>query len=198
MRGLPPRTTFLGVAQIFCSLLERVGRRTMATHDMEEAGVLETDAVLVRTMRQDDLNVIVAIDAAASGRRRPRYFELMLQRSITQAGLQISLVAEVDNRVVGFVIGSLYYGEYGVAEPSASIDAISVDPGVRGKNVGKALMRQLRLNLGALRIATLRTEVSWDHFGLWVFSGSRGLSLSTRFCWECALDPPQPDVPAEG
>ena len=41
----------------------------MATHDMEETGVLETDAVLVRTMRQDDLNVIVAIDAAASGRR---------------------------------------------------------------------------------------------------------------------------------
>src|ERR1039458_6579599 len=133
MRGFPPRTTFLGVAQIFCSLLGRVGRRTMATRDVEETGLLETDAVLVRTMRQDDLNVIVAIDAAASGRRRPRYFELMLQRSITQAGLQISLVAELDNRVVGFVIGSLYYGEYGVAEPSASIDAISVDARVRGK-----------------------------------------------------------------
>ena len=127
----------------------------MATDGTEETGVLETDAVLVRTMRQDDLNAIVTIDAAASGRRRPRYFELMLQRSITQAGLQISLVAEVDNRVVGFVIGSLYYGEYGVVEPSASIDAISVDPSIRGKNVGKALMRQLRLNLGALRITNL-------------------------------------------
>ena len=57
----------------------------MTTDGMEETGVLETDAVLVRTMRQDDLNAIVAIDAAASGRRRPRYFELMLQRSIAQA-----------------------------------------------------------------------------------------------------------------
>jgi ribosomal protein S18 acetylase RimI-like enzyme len=165
----------------------------MATDGMEETGVLETDAVLVRTMRQDDLNVIVAIDAAASGRRRPRYFELMLQRSITQAGLQISLVAEVDNRVVGFVIGSLYYGEYGVAEPSASIDAISVDARVRGRNVGKALMRQLRLNLGALRITTLRTEVSWDHFGLLGFFRSQGFKPSTRICLECALDPTRPD-----
>src|ERR1019366_1734218 len=173
--------------------LERVGRRTMATNGMEETGVLETDAVLVRTMRQEDLNVIVAIDAAASGRRRPRYFELMLQRSITQAGLQISLVAEVDNRVVGFVIGSLYYGEYGVAEPSASIDAISVDARVRGRNVGKALMRQLRLNLGALRITTLRTEVSWDHFGLLGFFRSQGFKPSTRICLECALDPTRPD-----
>ncbi len=169
----------------------------MATDSMEETGVLETDAVLVRTMRQDDLTAIVAIDAAASGRRRPRYFELMLQRSITQAGLQISLVAEMDNRVVGFVIGSLYYGEYGVAEPSASIDAISVDPGVRGKTVGKALMRQLRLNLGALRIAILRTEVSWDHFGLLAFFRSQGFRPSSRLCLECTLDPTRPEESAD-
>ena len=165
----------------------------MATEGMDETGVLETDAVLVRTMRQDDLNAIVAIDAAASGRRRPSYFELMLQRSISHAGLQISLVAEVDNRVVGFVIGSLFYGEYGVAEPSASIDAISVDPGVRGKSVGKALMRQLRLNLGALRIATLQTEVSWDDFGLLAFFRSQGFRPSSRLCLECPLDPTQPE-----
>ena len=168
----------------------------MATEESETTGVLETDAVLVRTMRQDDLNVIVAIDAAASGRRRPRYFELMLQRSLTQANLQISLVAEADNRVVGFVIGSLYYGEYGVVEPSASIDAISVDPLFRGKSIGKALMRQLRLNLGALRIATLRTEVSWDDFGLLGFFRSQGFGPSSRLCLECNLDLTRPEGPA--
>ena len=165
----------------------------MATNNMEETGVLETDAVLVRTMRQEDLSAIVAIDAAASGRRRPRYFELMLQRSLTQAGLQISLVAEVDNRVTGFVIGSLYYGEYGVLEPSASIDAISVAPHIRGKNIGKALMRQLCLNLSALRITTLRTEVSWDHFGLLGFFRSQGFEPSSRICLECTLDPTRPE-----
>jgi ribosomal protein S18 acetylase RimI-like enzyme len=165
----------------------------MTTDDAAETGVLETDAVLVRTMRQEDLNAIVAIDATASGRRRPRYFELMLQRSVTQASLQISLVAEIDSRVVGFVIGSLYYGEYGVAEASASIDAISVDSEFREKNIGKALMRQLRLNLGALRIATLRTEVSWDHFGLLGFFQSQGFRPSSRLCLECPLDPTQPE-----
>jgi ribosomal protein S18 acetylase RimI-like enzyme len=160
---------------------------------MQEVGALETDAVLVRAMCEADLNAIVAIDAAATGRRRPRYFELMLQRAITQAGLQISLVAEVEERVVGFVIGSLYYGEYGVVEPSASIDAITVDPRYRGKNAGKALMRQLRLNLSALRITTLRTEVSWNNFDLLAFFRSQGFKPSTRLCLECALDPTQPD-----
>jgi len=156
---------------------------------MDEVGVLETDAIVVRSMREDDLNAIVAIDAAASGRRRPRYFEVMLHRAISQAGVQISLVAEVDGRVAGFTIGSLYYGEYGVVEPSASIDAISVDPASRGSKVGTALMRQLRLNLAALRITTLRTEVSWDHFGLLAFFRSQGFRPSRRLCLECELDP---------
>ncbi|HLI63781.1 MAG TPA: GNAT family N-acetyltransferase [Terriglobales bacterium] len=163
----------------------------METRSSEEPGVLETDAVSVRLMREDDLDAVVAIDAVASGRRRPRYFETMLHRAITQTGLQISLVAEVDGRVAGFVIGSLYYGEYGVVEPSASIDAISVAPESRGKQVGRALMHQLRLNLAALRITTLRTEVSWDHFGLLAFFKSQGFKPSRRLCLECELDPTQ-------
>ena len=165
----------------------------MDSKSMDEIGVLETDTIVVRSMREDDLNAIVAIDAAASGRRRPRYFEVMLHRAISQTGVQISLVAEVDGRVAGFVIGSLYYGEYGVVEPSASIDAISVDPATRGNKVGTALMRQLRLNLAALRIMTLRTEVSWDHFGLLAFFRSQGFRPSRRLCLECELDPTEPN-----
>ena len=167
----------------------------MATNGVEETGVLETDAVLVRTMRQDDLNVIVAIDAAASGRRRPRYFELMLQRSITQAGLQISLVAELDNRVVGFVIGSLYYGEYGVAEPTASIDAISVDPGVRGKNVGKALMRQLRLNLGRCESPPCGPKCPGTTLACWASSAVKGSSLPPESAWNALWIQPGRTIP---
>jgi hypothetical protein len=85
-------------------------------------------------MSQQDLDAVVAIDAVASGRRRPRYFELMLERAVKQAALQVSLAAEVDGRVVGFVIASLYYGEYGVSEPTASLDAIAVDKANRGQH----------------------------------------------------------------
>jgi ribosomal protein S18 acetylase RimI-like enzyme len=164
----------------------------METKISDALGELETDAVLVRSMSEEDLQSVVVIDAAASGRHRPRYFEIMLQRAVTTAGLQISLVAELENRVVGFVIGSLYYGEYGVVEPSASIDAITIDPACRGRHVGKALMRQLRLNLAALRITTLRTEVSWDGFDLLAFFRSQGFQPSQRLCLECTLDPTQP------
>jgi len=161
----------------------------MSTKPLEEPGILETDSTLVRLMNEHDLEAIVAIDAASSGRRRPRYFELMLERAVKQAALQVSLAAEVDGHVVGFAIASLYYGEYGVTEPMASLDAIGVNPANRGQHVGKALLRQLRLNLSALRVAILRTEVSWDDFDLLAFFKKKGFSPARRLCLDCALDP---------
>jgi ribosomal protein S18 acetylase RimI-like enzyme len=161
----------------------------MNIKSLEEPEIMETDRTVVRLMNERDLEAVVKIDAAASGRRRPRYFELMLERAVKQAALQVSLAAEVDGRVVGFAIVSLYYGEYGVTEPTASLDAIGVDPAYRGQHVGKALLRQLRLNLSALRATTLRTEVSWDNFGLLAFFKKEGFSPSRRLCLECALDP---------
>ena len=158
----------------------------------EEPGHLDTDEIPVRTMRESDLEAVVAIDAAASGRRRPRYFSKLLERALKLAELQISLVAEVDGRVVGFLVATLFYGEFGLVEPSATIDAISVDPGWRRRHVGRALMRQLRLNLAALRIGTLRTEVVWHDAGLLTFFRDCGFAPAGRICLECPLDPTAP------
>ncbi len=161
----------------------------MRTEANEQPGILETDTVLVRAMAEKDLEAVVAIDSAATGRRRPRYFELMLQRAVKLAGMQVSLVAELDGKAVGFLIGSLYFGEYGVMEPSASLDSIGVSPACRGRHVGQALMRQLRMNLGALHITILRTEISWDEGELAAFFKKQGFRPSGRICLECTIDP---------
>ena len=154
-----------------------------------DPGSLETDQVLVRTMRPADLETVVAIDAQATGRRRPEYFELMLKRAIQEANLQVSLVAEWDGLAAGFLIGSIFYGEFGLVEPAATIDAIGVDPEFRGRAVGKALMRQFRLNLGALRVTKIRTEVSWDDTAMLSFFRSQEFKLSNRLCLEVEVDP---------
>lgn len=164
----------------------------MGSESVERPGVIETDSVLVRTMHERDLETVVTIDAAATGRRRPRYFLLMVERSLRQASLQASLVAELDGHVVGFVIASLYYGEFGVVEPTASIDALGVHPDYRGQLVGRALMRQLRMNLSALQMTTLRTEVAWDDFELLAFFKREGFGPARRLCLESRLDPTAP------
>lgn len=155
----------------------------------DEPGVLETDVILVRSLEPSDLEAVVEIDARASGRRRPLYFERMLQRALERADVRASLVAELDERTVGFVLATLFYGEYGLTEPSASIDAIAVLPEYRGQRVGKALLRQLLLNLAALRIERVRTEVPWNDFDLLAFFERNGFAPAGRICLEYPLDP---------
>ena len=57
---------------------------------------------------------------------------------------------------------------------------------------GKALLRQLRHNLGALRIGTIRTEVAWDDLELLAFLKTEGFTPADRLCLECSLDPTAP------
>jgi len=161
----------------------------MKSQPVDEPGVLETDSISVRVMRQNDLAAVVSIDAVFVGHRRPRYFALMLERAVKQAAVQVSLAAELDSCVVGFVIASVYYGEYGITEPTASLDAIGVHSAYRGQHVATALLRQLRANLSALRVTTLRTEVSWDGFDLLAFFKKEGFLPARRLCLDCALDP---------
>jgi len=149
--------------------------------------------IIVRSMREEDLDAVVAIDAAATGRHRPHYFRRMLERTVKEADFQISLVAEVEGVIAGCVIATLFYGEYGVMEPAASIDAVGVLKEYRRQHVGRALMRQLRLNLSALRIETIRTEVPWDDFELLRFFKGEGFAPGTRICLERSIDLTRPE-----
>jgi len=154
---------------------------------------IETPGVQIRTMTQDDIERVVGIDAEWSQQRRPNYFALQIKRAREASSLHISLVAEVDAIVVGFAVGTVYYGEFGLLETSATIDAIGVQKRFRGRSVGRALLRQLRLNLAALRVTTVRTEVSWDDFELLGFLQREGFKPATRLCLEAILDPTTPE-----
>lgn len=156
------------------------------TSIVDEPGV---DLVTVRAMRVNDIDAIVQIDAQSSGRARPRYFKLMVEREMGSSTLRVSLVAEVEGRVAGFVIASLYYGEYGMTEPTASMEAIGVDAASRRRHVAHALLLQLRRNVAAIGATSIRTEVEWSDFDLLAFLRSEGFAPAPRLCLERKLDP---------
>ncbi|MDH3254628.1 MAG: GNAT family N-acetyltransferase [Acidobacteriota bacterium] len=156
-------------------------------------GVLASDRYPIRALTKNDLRAIVTIDQAASGRRRTEYFTRMLERALEGGDVRVSLVAEQDARVVGFVVATVFYGEFGIAEPAATIDTIAVAPECRRQHVGEALMRQLRINLGALGVTALRSEVPWDDFELLAFFRRQGFAPAQRVCLERALDPTAPE-----
>ena len=102
------------------------------------------DVILVRNLQAGDLEVIVAIDAAAAGRRREQFLALKVKQAFADTGIAVSLVAELDDHVVGFALARVYYGEFGVVEPAAVLDVLGVHPDYRGRRVASALVDQLR------------------------------------------------------
>lgn len=157
-------------------------------HDHDHAGSLPTDAVLVRDLRVPDLMAIVKIDRHSTGRLREDYYKAKLKAAVSEPTLRTSLVAEIDGHVVGFVLARLFYGEFGRAEAVAVIDSLGVDPAFRKRSVGQALLRQLLLNLRALRVERIETQVDWDQFDLLAFLAKNGFRPAARMCLERELD----------
>ena len=145
------------------------------------------DQLLVRNLRNDDIDAIVAIDAAAVGRRRDRFLALKMAQAFADTGIAVSLVAELDDHVVGFALARVYYGEFGVVEPAAVLDVLGVHPDYRGRHVAAALVDQLRTNLLGLGIPRLQTEVQWGSPELITFFQHEGFTLAPRLCLDLDL-----------
>ncbi len=140
-----------------------------------------SDAVVVRNLRPRDLDRVIHIDSKSTGRKRTEYFKVKLAQALADTGVQVSLAAELDGALVGFLLARVYYGEFGATEQSAVLDTIGVDPSVRGRGVGRALLHQLRQNLLGLGIARLQTEVAWDDQELLSFFHRSGFRPAPRY-----------------
>jgi GNAT superfamily N-acetyltransferase len=148
----------------------------------------ERDAVIVRSLTASDAPRLVRMDEAITGRNRTAWYGGKLKRALEESDIRISLGAERDGLLVGAVLGSLHYGEFGQPEPIAVLDTILVDPEFSAQGVGTALLDQLVRNLRALGIRSLRTEVAWDEHDLNRFLGRRGFAPAPRLVLELHLE----------
>lgn len=148
---------------------------------------LEKQHVLIRTLRPDDLEAVIRLDAKLVGKRRDEYFKMKLAQNLAESGIKVSLAAELDGCFVGFLLSRVFYGEFGVPEPVAFLDTFGVDPAFRGKGVGHSLMAQLRMNLGGIGVGQLRSEVRWDDVDLVRFFQREGFLPAPRICLDLTL-----------
>ncbi len=95
--------------------------------------------IIVRPLEPSDLDAIVGIDEKLAGQSRKEYWGQRFEMSLLRPPW-MSLVAETDGRVVGFLFGWVGESEFGIAAPTAWIDLIGVDPAYRGRRVGQALV----------------------------------------------------------
>jgi len=151
-----------------------------AANDFEH---LARDTADVRGMEDRDLADIVRIDRRLTGRDRSDYMRHKLSEALHGSAIRVSLTARLDETIVGFVMARADLGDFGRTEPVAVIDTIGVDPGYAHHGVGHALLSQLFVNLGALRIERVETVVAPRDFGLLGFLYEIGFMPSQRLAF---------------
>ena len=161
--------------------------RDCSALDVEEESVdgedyipLSRDRFNVRSFEEKDVDAIARIDSKLTGDDRSDYYATKAKEVLGESGIRISLVAESDGIIVGFMMARVDYGEFGKTEPTAAIDTFGVHPGFSGNGVGHALMSQLLANLGILHVENVRTQVRNDNFSLLKFLNGCGFESSQR------------------
>ena len=116
--------------------------------------------VSIRNLREEDLSAIVDIEDRTTGVARRSYWEKRIEMSEAIRPHWASLVAEVDNRVVGFVFGRAGEMEFGLPGTIAWIETIGVDPAYRRQGVAAKLIEQFTSSAEDHGIQTIFTLVS--------------------------------------
>lgn len=141
----------------------------------------------VRSLAESDFDAICRIDRHITSEDRSSYLEQKVSEVVADSGIRVSMVAEQDGLLAGFVMARVDYGSFGRAQSTAVVDTLGVGPEYKGSGIGSALMAQLMDNLASLRVENVRTEVEWENFDLNRFLASAGFRPAQELSLSCAL-----------
>jgi ribosomal protein S18 acetylase RimI-like enzyme len=117
------------------------------------------EQVRIRPLDELDISRITAIDERLSGVYRPELWERRIAYYIRRDP-DACRVAEVNGKVVGFMLADLRGGEFGLEETSGWIERFGVDPDYQGRSLGRRLFESVVEHLSARGAATARTLVN--------------------------------------
>ena len=110
----------------------------------------------IRPLDELDIDAIVRIDEKIGGQYRPDFWEQRVAFYLRRDP-EASRVAEVDGKVVGFMLGDVRAGEFGIDNPSGWIERFGIDPDFRGRDLGKQMFSEIVGHFRAEGAATVRT-----------------------------------------
>ena len=123
-----------------------------------------TPGVRIRPLDEMDISDIVAIDEKISGRYRPEVWERQIGYYLRRDP-DASVVAEIDGKVAGFMLGEVRSGEFGLEEPTGWIEVLGVDPAYRGRAIGRHLAEAILVHFRQRGAHSVRTLVDEEKQG---------------------------------
>jgi len=129
--------------------------------------------VKIRPLDELDISDVTSIDEKIGGEYRPEVWEARIGYYLRRDP-EGPVAAEADGRVVGFMLGEVRSGEFGLEEPTGWIEVLGVDPDFRGGGVGKKLAEAMLEHFRELGATSVRTFVDEDREDIGKFFESLG------------------------
>lgn len=143
--------------------------------------------ISIRNAVLSDFDAVVSLDLEGSDVGKRDYWINVFDHYINGHNDRCFLVAELDNRVVGFIIGEVRAWEFG-SPPCGWVFATAVCPTVRQMRVGQQLFDEICERLKQSGVTTVRTMADRDNNLLLPFFRSMGLRTGRYIELEKSLD----------
>jgi len=123
--------------------------------------------VKIKPLTKDDISDILKIEErieeelGIKNKERTEYLKETAIYNIEHGDPMLSIGAEVDGNLVGFMIGELRLWEFGRGEKIGWIRILGVDPEFRGRGIGRKLAETLFEHFKRRGIKRVRTMVDW-------------------------------------
>ncbi len=142
--------------------------------------------LLIRRLESGDADDICRIQKAIAEELGTIDYRRVVEEEAKRED-RVSFVAELDGKVVGFLITYILYGGFGL-EKSAWIGLFGVDPKYMGQGIGKRMAGEVFDVFRKLNIGNIFTSVKWDSTDLLSFFKSLGFDRSNFINLEKILD----------
>jgi len=129
---------------------------------------MKKNTITFRLMKAEDIEALVKIDQRVLKTARPEYYERRFEKLFQSRDyLPVSLVAETEKgTVIGFIMGELFMGEYGIFQEAATLDTIGVDPDYQHQGIGEQLINEFIDHLKKLGVKKITTLVNLEDTAL--------------------------------
>lgn len=89
----------------------------------------------IRQLARGDLDQVVALDAAITGRTRRAYFERRLAAALRQPELHVQFAAEEGKTLSGYALARVLEGEFGRSQPGLRLEMLGVAPQAQSRGM---------------------------------------------------------------
>ena len=131
--------------------------------------------IRIRKLTLDDHDAIVEIDYRVFGIKRASYWHQKLEE-MGEEHPSKSLVAELDGKAQGFIMGAVSGWEFGVPNTIGWIDTIGVNPDFQKKGIATSLFKAIMEEFKKDGVENIYTLIRWEDWDLMCFFKTMGFA----------------------